>query len=151
VTISDMTLHGPQLHGAIFSWFHTGLHLHHLRLKETLWSGLRTFGMKKAKIHDCEFVDAGGRWDKGQPGVKGGITGGGSRRRTSSATCGTSRTSIAGSPACSRQLGTRRIEGGGPTRLARRPHRVKRTQTTGERGFVGSPCRLQFGLWLLRQ
>ncbi len=77
VTISDMTLHGPQLHGAIFSWFHTGLHLHHLRIKETLWSGLRTFGMKKAKIHDCEFVDAGGRWDKGLPGVKGGITGGG--------------------------------------------------------------------------
>jgi len=77
VTISDMTLYGPQLHGAIFSWFHTGLHLHHLRIKETLWSGLRTFGMQKAKIHDCEFLDAGGRWDKGQPGVKGGNTGGG--------------------------------------------------------------------------
>jgi len=77
VTISDMTLHGPQLHGAIFSWFHTGLHLHHLRIKETLWSGLRTFGMQKAKIHDCEFLDAGGRWDKGQPGVKSGNTGGG--------------------------------------------------------------------------
>jgi len=77
VTISDMTLHGPQLHGAIFSWFHTGLHLHHLRIKETLWSGLRSFGMQEAKIHDCEFLDAGGRWDKGQPGVKGGNTGGG--------------------------------------------------------------------------
>ena len=77
VTISDMTLHGPQLHGAIFSWFHTDLHLHHLRIKETLWSGLRTFGMQKAKIHDCEFLDAGGRWDKGQPGVKDGNTGGG--------------------------------------------------------------------------
>jgi Right handed beta helix region len=72
-----MTLGGPQLHGAIFAWFPTGLHLHHVRIKETLWSGLRTFGMQKAKIHDCEFVDAGGRWDKGQPGVKGGITGGG--------------------------------------------------------------------------
>lgn len=77
VTISDMTLYGPQLHGAIFSWFHTGLHLHHLRIKETLWSGVRTFGMQKAKIHDCEFLDAGGRWDAGQPGVKGGNTGGG--------------------------------------------------------------------------
>ena len=77
VTISDMTLHAPQLHGAIFSWFHTGLHLHHLRIKETMWSGVRTFGMKGAKIHDCEFIDAGGRWEKGQPGVKGGITGGG--------------------------------------------------------------------------
>lgn len=77
VTISDLTLHGPQAHGAIFAWFHTGLHLHHLRVKETLWSGVRTFGMTKAKIHDCEFVDAGGRWDNGKPGVKGGITGGG--------------------------------------------------------------------------
>lgn len=77
VTISDMTLHGPQFHGAIFSWFSTDLHLHHLRIKETMWSGMRTFGMKKAKIHDCEFIDAGGRWERGQPGVKGGITGGG--------------------------------------------------------------------------
>jgi nitrous oxidase accessory protein len=33
--------------------------------------------MKGAKIHDCEFIDAGGRWEKGAPGVKGGITGGG--------------------------------------------------------------------------
>ncbi len=77
VTISDMTLHGPQLHGAIFAWFHTGLHLHHLRIKDTRWSGIRSFGMSKAKIHDCEFIDAGGRWDGGKPGVKGGITGGG--------------------------------------------------------------------------
>lgn len=77
VTLSDMTLLAPQLHGAIFSWFHTGLHLHHLRIKDTLWSGIRTFGMKGARIHDCEFIDAGGRWDKGSPGVKGGITGGG--------------------------------------------------------------------------
>jgi hypothetical protein len=76
VTVSDLTLDGPNLHGAIFSWFHTGLHLHHLRIKRTLWCGVRTFGMSKAKIHDCEFVDAGGRWDKGKPGVKGGVTGG---------------------------------------------------------------------------
>jgi nitrous oxidase accessory protein len=33
--------------------------------------------MKGAKIHDCEFIDAGGRWDRGMPGLKGGITGGG--------------------------------------------------------------------------
>lgn len=76
VTISDMTLRCPQLHGAIFAWFHTNLHLHHLRIEETLWSGVRTFGMKNAKIHDCEFIDAGGRWNNGEPGVKGGITGG---------------------------------------------------------------------------
>jgi hypothetical protein len=77
VTVSDMTLHGPAMHGAIFAWFHTGLHLHHLRIKDTLWCGVRTFGMKNARIHDCEFVNAGGRWEKGKPGLKGGITGGG--------------------------------------------------------------------------
>ncbi len=77
VTISDMTLNCPQLHGAIFAWFHKELHLHHLQIKDTLWCGLRTFGLQKAKIHDCEFVDAGGRWEKGKPGVKGGNTGGG--------------------------------------------------------------------------
>lgn len=77
VTVSDMTLRCPQLHGAVFAWFHTGLHLHHLRIQEPLYSGVRTFGMSKAKIHDCEFVDAGGRWDNGKPGVKGGLTGGG--------------------------------------------------------------------------
>ncbi|MGL4463803.1 MAG: right-handed parallel beta-helix repeat-containing protein [Planctomycetia bacterium] len=77
VTLSDMTLRGTGLHGAIYAWFHTGLHLHHLRIEDTLSSGLRTFGMTKAKIHDCEFIDAGGRWDGGRPGVKGGLTGGG--------------------------------------------------------------------------
>ncbi len=44
VTISDLTLHTPQLHGAIFAWFHTGLHVHHVRIRETLSSGIRTFG-----------------------------------------------------------------------------------------------------------
>ncbi len=76
VTVSDMTLRGPQLHGAIYGWNHDDLHLHHLRIRETLWSGVRTFLMKRAKIHDCEFLDAGGRWERGEPGVKGGITGG---------------------------------------------------------------------------
>jgi nitrous oxidase accessory protein len=77
VTISGMTLQGPQLHGAIFAWFHTGLTLDHLRIRDFLWSGVRTFGLQRAKIRDCEFIDAGGRWEKGQPGVKGGLTGGG--------------------------------------------------------------------------
>jgi len=76
VTISDLTLRGPQLHGAIFGWENQNLHLHHLRIQDTLWTGIRTFSMTGAKIHDCEFIDAGGRWDKGEPGLKGGITGG---------------------------------------------------------------------------
>ena len=77
VTISELTLHGPQMHGAIFGMQNADLHIHHIRIKETMASGLRTFSMQKAKIHDCEFIDAGGRWEKGQPGIKGGITGGG--------------------------------------------------------------------------
>jgi len=76
ITISDMTLRGPQMHGAIFGWENHSLRLHHLRIKETLWTGIRTFLMQGAKIHDCEFIDAGGRWERGEPGIKGGITGG---------------------------------------------------------------------------
>jgi len=77
VTISDMTLRGPQMHGAIFGFKNLNLHLHHLRIDNTLWSGIRTFAMQYAKIHDCEFINAGGRWKRGgQPGVDGGITGG---------------------------------------------------------------------------
>jgi hypothetical protein len=76
VSISAMTLRGPQLHGALFAWEPTDLRLSKVRIQEVLWSGVRTFGMKGAKITDCEFIDAGGRWDRGQPGTKGGITGG---------------------------------------------------------------------------
>ena len=77
VTVAGMTLLGPQLHGAVFAWSPDDLHLHHLRIQDTLWCGIRTFRMTNARIHDCEFIDAGGRWEKGQPGAKGGITGGG--------------------------------------------------------------------------
>ena len=76
VTISGMTLRGPQLHGAIFGQRNHDLHLHHLRIEDTLWTGIRTFAMQRARIHDCEFIDAGGCWQRGKPGVKGGITGG---------------------------------------------------------------------------
>jgi len=76
VTVSDLTIRAPQLHGAVYGWDNQNTHLHHLRIQETLWTGVRTFLLKGAKIHDCEFIDAGGRWDRGDPGVKGGITGG---------------------------------------------------------------------------
>lgn len=76
ITISGLTLKGPQLHGAIFGWANENLHLHHLRIQDVLWSGIRTFLMKGGNIHDCEFIDAGGRWQRGgKPGVTGGITG----------------------------------------------------------------------------
>ncbi len=78
ISISGMTLSGPQLHGAIFGIHNRNLHLHHLRIQDFLWSGIRTFSMQGARIHDCEFIDAGGRWKRGgRPGVDGGITGGG--------------------------------------------------------------------------
>ena len=77
ISISDLTLRGPQLHGAVFGFGNQDLHLHDLRIEDFLWSGIRTFSMKGARIHDCEFIDAGGRWQRGGvPGVKGGITGG---------------------------------------------------------------------------
>jgi nitrous oxidase accessory protein len=76
VEISHMTLRGPRIHGAIFGWNNSDIRLHHLKIQDTLWTGIRTFLLKNAKIHDCEFIDAGGRWEKGQPGLKGGITGG---------------------------------------------------------------------------
>ncbi|MFN0075800.1 MAG: right-handed parallel beta-helix repeat-containing protein [Prosthecobacter sp.] len=77
ITLSDMTLTGPQLHGAIFGFGNTELKLHHLRIEDFLYAGIRTYAMSHAKIHDCTFVDSGQRWERGQPGVKGGITGGG--------------------------------------------------------------------------
>lgn len=76
VTVADLTLHGPRLHGAVYGWGPKDLRVERVRVKETLWSGIRTFRMTGAKITGCEFVDAGGRWEKGKPGVKGGITGG---------------------------------------------------------------------------
>ena len=76
VTISDMTLLGPQMHGAIFGINNQSLNIQRVRIQDTLWTGIRTFGTKGGKIIDCQFIDAGGRWERGKPGVKGGITGG---------------------------------------------------------------------------
>lgn len=76
VTIEDMTLDGPAMHGAIYGFGCSRLTLQRLRIQNTLWTGVRTFGLRESLITDCEFVDAGGRWKKGQPGVSGGITGG---------------------------------------------------------------------------
>jgi len=78
ITLSHFTLLGPHMHGAVFGLGNQHLHLHHVRIQDTLWSGLRTFHMKTPRIHDCEFIDAGGKWKRGgQPGVDGGISGGG--------------------------------------------------------------------------
>ncbi len=76
ITVSDLTLTGPRMHGAIFGIANDGLHFHDLRIADFMYNGIRTYSMSRAKIHDCTFVDAGQRWDNGQPGVKGGLTGG---------------------------------------------------------------------------
>ncbi len=60
VRISDMTLKGPRLHGAIYGNDCDRLHLYNLRLEGFRWSGIRTFRMSGAKIHDNVLVDAGG-------------------------------------------------------------------------------------------
>ncbi len=78
ITISDMTLTGPGMHGGIFgSWENSKLHLHNLRFEDFMYAGFRSYTTSEAKIHDCVFVDAGQRWDNGKPGLKGGVTGGG--------------------------------------------------------------------------
>jgi hypothetical protein len=77
ISISQLTLTGPALHGAVFGMANHDLHLHHLHIENFLFSGIRTYAMKKAKIHDCTFLNAGQRWEDGKPGIKGGITGGG--------------------------------------------------------------------------
>ena len=76
ITLRGFTLRGPLLHGAIYGWNNKNLHLDRLRIQDTRWAGVRTFLMHGATIHDCEFIDAGGRWERGAPGLKGGITGG---------------------------------------------------------------------------
>lgn len=77
IRIANMTLLGPQLHGAIFGVGNGKVRLHHLRIEDTLFCGIRCFAMKESRIHDCEFVGAGGRWKRGGiPGEDGGISGG---------------------------------------------------------------------------
>jgi nitrous oxidase accessory protein len=76
IEISHMTLRGPQLHGAIFSNNNDDCRYHHLLIDDFLWCGIRTFSMDRGKIHDCEFINAGGTWSNGNPGTNGGISGG---------------------------------------------------------------------------
>ena len=77
VTVANLTLHGPQMHGAIFAVGNTNVHLHHLRIENVLYSGVRCYFMRDSRIHDCEFIGAGGRWKRGGvAGVDGGIAGG---------------------------------------------------------------------------
>jgi nitrous oxidase accessory protein len=72
-----MTLTGPQLHGAVFASGNAKAELHDLRIENFMYCGIRSYSLKQSRIHDCTFLNVGSRWQKGQPGLKGGITGGG--------------------------------------------------------------------------
>jgi hypothetical protein len=63
VTISEMTLTGPRLHGALFGDDCDALELYNLSIEYFRWSGIRTFRMSGAKIHDNTFIDAGGTFE----------------------------------------------------------------------------------------
>ncbi|MGD1949679.1 MAG: glycosyl hydrolase family 28-related protein [Leptolyngbyaceae cyanobacterium] len=71
VTVTDMTLTGPDLHGGILSDGTHGLVINNLELNNFLWSSIRLFSVRDAKIHDNVFIDAGGRTD-GDRGITGG-------------------------------------------------------------------------------
>jgi nitrous oxidase accessory protein len=64
------------MHGAVFGIANKRLHFHDLHIEDFMYNGIRTFAMSESKIHDCTFVNPGMRWEKGKPGLKGGITGG---------------------------------------------------------------------------
>jgi len=61
LTLRDMTLTAPNLHGAIYGRHSEGMHLHDLRFERFLWSAVRTYVLSHMRVHDCEFIDAGGK------------------------------------------------------------------------------------------
>ncbi len=68
VTIQDATLSGEgKLHGILYGNDCDGLELSNLQIRDVVWSGVRTFRMENALIHDVDFLNAGGRF---------GVTGG---------------------------------------------------------------------------
>ncbi len=64
VTIRDMSLQGPQLHGAVYGKRSQQLTLAGLEVRDFMWSSVRTFNMSQTRIHDNDFIDAGGQIEK---------------------------------------------------------------------------------------
>ncbi len=62
ITIRDMSLHGPYLHGAVYGKQSKRLTLAGLEVKDFLWSSIRTFGMSHMNVHNNDFIDAGGKF-----------------------------------------------------------------------------------------
>lgn len=67
VKVTNLTLTAPALHGAIYADDADRLELSHLQINDFRWSGVRTFRMSGLKVHDCQFIDAGGevQWTGG--------------------------------------------------------------------------------------
>lgn len=71
VTFTNMTLSGPEIHGAIFGNRTNSLTIKNAKFNDFLWSSVRLFSASNAKIHDNVFIDAGGQAE-GETGVTGG-------------------------------------------------------------------------------
>jgi len=67
IILSDLTLTGPSIHGAILCNNCDSIEVFNAQIKDFLWAGIRTWGMKHTKIHDNIFIDAGGeyKWTSG--------------------------------------------------------------------------------------
>ncbi len=62
VTIRDMSLQGPHLHGAVYGHRAERLTLAGLEVRDFLWSSVRTIGMIQMRVYGNAFIDAGGRY-----------------------------------------------------------------------------------------
>lgn len=71
VTFTNMTLSGPEIHGAILGFRADGLDISGVEFNNFVWSSLRLFNLNNAAIHDNIFMDAGGQAN-GNSGVTGG-------------------------------------------------------------------------------
>ena len=64
VTLRDLTLRGPLLHGAVYGNNCDQLTIHDVNFVDFLWSAIRVFRMGNGKIYNCTFIDAGGNYGK---------------------------------------------------------------------------------------
>eukprot|EP01130_Rhizamoeba_saxonica_P007751 TRINITY_DN3148_c0_g1_i2.p1 TRINITY_DN3148_c0_g1~~TRINITY_DN3148_c0_g1_i2.p1 ORF type:complete len:476 (+),score=83.48 TRINITY_DN3148_c0_g1_i2:361-1788(+) len=69
ISIHDLTLTGPNLHGGIFVSSNNFFEVYNVVFDNFLWTGFRSFVMKRAKVHDNVFVDAGERQGPVTPGA----------------------------------------------------------------------------------
>jgi nitrous oxidase accessory protein len=71
VAFTNMTLTGPEVHGAVFAVLADNLEISEVQFKNFGWSAVRLFAVSNAKIHDNVFIDAGGQ-AQGTEGTTGG-------------------------------------------------------------------------------